>query len=339
MSLPTEDDDMLRRTEIEEMMRSDRARYFRDEPVQQEYRDILGRIDDRATALKLAQPGRFDIALANYKAQKLAASGESPAEIRQRSFVPSADLTTVRPDKPELVRVAQIGRSDSGAVSPTRVPDTPFLLDGVDRVEEMQSKLAKARTGPIQFTLKDQLNYAAQKTGLQVEVHEGGQPAKGEPGPREGSTRHDHGGAADLKLVEIADGRKRYLRSDNHDDKRKMYDFIAHVVTAGATGVGHAQDYMGPSAIHVGGGDSLVWGARGESANALPWVVEAHAKGLAARQKLLKDGAWMVPQKLVQFIPKQNDELDVQEMTNGDGRLLSMMRNMLNADMMLRKKK
>lgn len=192
-------------------------------------------------------------------------------------------------------------------------------------------------TGPIQHTLKDQLNYAAQRTGLQVEVHEGGQPAKGEPGLREGSTRHDRGGAADFKLVEIADGKKRYLRSDNQDDRRKMYDFILHAVTAGATGVGHAQDYMGPSAVHIGGGDSLVWGAMGKSANALPWVAEAHAKGLAARQKLLKEGAWMVPAKPVQFIPKQNVEPDFQEMTNGDGRILSMMRNMINTDMMLRK--
>jgi hypothetical protein len=38
-----EDEDSRRKAEIEEMMRRDRERYFRDEAVQQEYRDILDR--------------------------------------------------------------------------------------------------------------------------------------------------------------------------------------------------------------------------------------------------------------------------------------------------------
>lgn len=41
---PDEDDeDTIRRRQIEEVMRADRPRYFRDEAMQQEYRDILGR--------------------------------------------------------------------------------------------------------------------------------------------------------------------------------------------------------------------------------------------------------------------------------------------------------
>jgi hypothetical protein len=44
---PTIEDDEARRRVIEEMMRLDRPRYFRDEAVQQEYRDILGRQEAR----------------------------------------------------------------------------------------------------------------------------------------------------------------------------------------------------------------------------------------------------------------------------------------------------
>lgn len=45
--ISTTEDDEARRRAIEEMMRLDRPRYFRDEAVQQEYRDILDRQEER----------------------------------------------------------------------------------------------------------------------------------------------------------------------------------------------------------------------------------------------------------------------------------------------------
>ena len=58
---------------------------------------------------------------------------------------------------------------------------------------------AGIRRQPLQPQLVDTLNYAAQNNGVRAHVYSGGQPAKGQGWPRTGSTRHDLGGAADLR--------------------------------------------------------------------------------------------------------------------------------------------
>jgi hypothetical protein len=339
---PWDDVDTRRRAEIEEMMRRDRERYFRDEIIQQEYRDILDRQAAQGQANdKLAnglQQRPFDEALARFVQSKADKTDNPQSDKEAKSSLPprtpemlpelienhpaavaikdglptikEADLTdgaavtdmsrNEREDQQDSLnknsdqlRIVQNAFPISGAKAPDNSKkDIPLPLDGVDRVIELQSKVAPIRKGAIQQRLRDQLNYAAQETGLQVEIFSGGQPAIGESGPRTGSARHDHGHAADLKLFEFVNGKKRYLNSDNPHDRSRMQTFIQYAVTAGATGVGHAKDYMGTESIHIGGGLPLVWGRDGEAANALPWVKDAHSKGLAARQKILKEGAW-----------------------------------------------
>src|SRR5215208_6234888 len=69
---PSDDEDSRRKAEIEEMMRSQRERYFRDEAVQQEYRDIVDRqlaAQEAAVAVATGS-GPFDSALADFKARR-----------------------------------------------------------------------------------------------------------------------------------------------------------------------------------------------------------------------------------------------------------------------------
>ncbi|QIG71817.1 putative tail protein [Rhizobium phage RHph_TM40] len=76
---------------------------------------------------------------------------------------------------------------------------------GVDKiVSENQGQTAGIRKQGIEPDLKRNIARSVYKTlgpGYRVEVYSGGQNGKEEGGPRTGSTRHDHGGAADLKII------------------------------------------------------------------------------------------------------------------------------------------
>jgi hypothetical protein len=71
---PEGDDDELRRRQIEEMMRTDRPRYFRDEAVQQEYREILERqeksVKEQPEINDALTSRPFDEALARFSIRK-----------------------------------------------------------------------------------------------------------------------------------------------------------------------------------------------------------------------------------------------------------------------------
>jgi hypothetical protein len=158
--------------------------------------------------------------------------------------------------------------------------DTPEKVSS-GNVVERQAQLASIRKGSIQEKLKDQLDYAASRSGVKVEVFSGGQDPNGR---RTGSHRHDHGGAADLKLYREVDGKKQYLNMSDRGDREIMQKFVRNAVRAGANGVGAAEDYMGPESIHVGGGREAVWGAGGHGSNATEWMREAFNRGLQDRK-------------------------------------------------------
>lgn len=159
------------------------------------------------------------------------------------------------------------------------------------RVKEKQSSI---RNKPLTSSLKSQLDYAAQKAGVEVEVFSGGQMSIDEArkagavqkgnkwylngkAVRTGSTRHDNGSAADVYLWK--DGRK--LSANNPADAAIMKSFVVEAMRAGVTGVGHANDYMGPEGIHLGGGTTSVWGKdSGPSA----MISGAYKEGLEARR-------------------------------------------------------
>jgi hypothetical protein len=146
----------------------------------------------------------------------------------------------------------------------------PFDYSGPNRVIENQLDGGKIRNQPIQGTLKNQLNHAASEAGVHVEVASGGQDAEGPH--RTGSHRHDHGGAADVRLFKMVDGRKQYLDMRNPEDAAVMEKFTRESVRAGATGVGAGMKYMGPHTIHIGGGHPAHWGGA-------DWVGRAREEG------------------------------------------------------------
>ena len=145
-------------------------------------------------------------------------------------------------------------------------------------IQESQLTPDKIRNLPINSGLKQQLNYAAQKTGVQVEVVSGGQPGIGTSTRRTGSTRHDHGNAADIKLYTIDEkGNKRYLDMTNPKERQIMEQFVSHSVHAGATGVGAGISYMGPNTMHIGGGNPASWGGA-------DWIERSRQNGINLRK-------------------------------------------------------
>lgn len=146
-----DDEDAIRRRQIEEMMRTDRPRYFRDELVQQEYRDIvdrqIARSENEANP-KPARPGPFDEALARFKASRALApdvseetkpdgtrrAGSEPQEfLAATDRRPAADsietnsivaTDTIAGDLLSWIR-RKFGSSDTGIYKPDRSAEFP----------------------------------------------------------------------------------------------------------------------------------------------------------------------------------------------------------------------
>jgi hypothetical protein len=148
----------------------------------------------------------------------------------------------------------------------------PGAGGGPSRVIEAQA--GATRDLPIQAELRRQLQQAAEAADVLVKVHSGGQAKAGTGGKRTGSTRHDLGGAADVKLTDPVTGRTLDMRKP--EDAARMAQFTQSAVAAGATGVGAGLGYMGASSIHIGGGTSASWGGA-------PWIQQAHRAGMAQR--------------------------------------------------------
>lgn len=139
----------------------------------------------------------------------------------------------------------------------------------------------KIRNQPIAKELERVLERAADAAGIDtIRITSGGQPAKGEGGRRTGSTRHDHGRAADLQLVKGG-----HTLTFTDQDGSQVEAFVTAAAANGATGIGAGVGYMGNKTLHVGFGTSpqdekkLVWGAGGRSANAPAWLRKAAKKG------------------------------------------------------------
>ena len=140
-------------------------------------------------------------------------------------------------------------------------------------VEDTKGKI---RDRPIQDSLRVLLIEAATRSGIDlVRVTSGGQAAKGTPGKRTGSTRHDLGRAADLSLS-IGDRTLSFVRTS---DLPFFRAFVTEACVLGATGIGAGVDYMGPTTIHVGYGEAAFWGRDGKAAFAPAWLKEAVLAG------------------------------------------------------------
>ncbi|WP_276118283.1 hypothetical protein [Pararhizobium qamdonense] len=111
-----------------------------------------------------------------------------------------------------------------------------------------------------------------EKMGITAEVFSGGQPGKDEGGARVGSTRHDHGGAADVHFFRG----DRKLDWSNPDDVPIFEEIVRNGKANGITGFGAGDGYMSKGSMHIGMGNPGVWGKNGSGDNAAPWLRNAY---------------------------------------------------------------
>lgn len=127
------------------------------------------------------------------------------------------------------------------------------------------------RNQPLAPDLLSALSFLPEM-GIEMKVYSGGQAPKGSGGARTGSTRHDHGNAADADFY--YQGRK--LDWNNPDDVPIFQEMVKRGKQNGVTGWGAGDDYMGAGRMHVGFGNPGVWGAGGKGANAPEWLRNAY---------------------------------------------------------------
>ena len=133
------------------------------------------------------------------------------------------------------------------------------------------SNQGATRNDPLDPRLIDAMSFLGDM-GITMDVVSGGQEAAGEGGSRTGSTRHDHGQAADADFY--MGGRK--LDWNNPNDLPILTQIIQTAKSRGVAGIGAGDDYMGAGRFHVGFGNPGVWGAGGKGANAPDWLVAAY---------------------------------------------------------------
>jgi len=124
-------------------------------------------------------------------------------------------------------------------------------------VKQMQGIKAGHRKNPLDEDLVTKLNYAANKTGVEIEVFSGSQTGPGASRPPGASHEHNDGKAADFELyITDKDGKRRLLNYDNPEDAVIMDKFTEEAARAGVRSAG--VDYMGKtkesrsSRIHMG---------------------------------------------------------------------------------------
>jgi hypothetical protein len=130
------------------------------------------------------------------------------------------------------------------------------------------------RNKPLSDKLVSAMSFLPE-LGVEMRVFSGGQAEKGSGGPRTGSTRHDHGHAADADFY--VGGRK--LDWNNPQDVPIFQEIVRRAKAAGVTGIGAGDDYMGAGRMHIGFGAPAVWGAVGKGSNAPAWLRQAYHGG------------------------------------------------------------
>lgn len=184
-------------------------------------------------------------------------------------------------DMPTPPNLLDQARPDRGSLGVSRRSDAPDI-SGRTVAEYVRQIQSGTRRQPITPELENVLaRSAATVGGVTAEVFSGGQDGKGEGRRRTGSTRHDHGNAADIR-VKSADG--TVLDHRKLADRPQIVAFIQEAVRNGATGIGAGPGYMG-TGIHIGYGpngskDGAVqtWGAGGKARNAPKWLRDAVAE-------------------------------------------------------------
>ncbi|PZP67911.1 MAG: hypothetical protein DI604_20210 [Delftia acidovorans] len=193
------------------------------------------------------------------------APAATPSAMPTPSMGAQAAATAPAPQAASGATVASLGNNDivqgvMDAAKPTEGAPTylRYANQGATRSQPLNEKLVAS------------LGFLPE-LGVTAEVFSGGQPAAGQ-GPRTGSTRHDHGNAADVNFYK--DGRK--LDWANPDDQPIFQEIVKRGKAAGLTGFGAGPGYMSAGSMHVGFGNPGVWGAGGKGANAPEWLRAAY---------------------------------------------------------------
>lgn len=150
----------------------------------------------------------------------------------------------------------------------------------------LYSNQGAIRNKPISQQLEGALGSFLPGMGITMEVFSGGQDAKGHGHQRTGSTRHDHGNAADVFFYK--DGRR--LNWADPKDRPIFEEIVRQGKAAGITGWGAGEGYMQEASMHLGFGSEVVWGKGGKGANAPQWLRDAYA-GAESRGAPLAFGA------------------------------------------------
>lgn len=137
------------------------------------------------------------------------------------------------------------------------------------------------RNQPLDPRLVETMGFLPE-LGVTMRVISGGQEGKGEGDRRTGSTRHDHGGAADADF--FMNGRK--LDWNNPDDQPIFSEIVRRARANGVTGIGAGDDYMGAGRMHIGFGSEAVWGAGGKGENAPEWLRTAYYNSAPSQNAL-----------------------------------------------------
>ena len=160
--------------------------------------------------------------------------------------------------------------------------DDPFSQANIDAGSLNDSNVVyelgdAIRNKPIQPKLAKILQSVSAKSGYKIVVYSGGQDPKGTPNARRtGSTRHDNGYAADIRVF---DGSTR-LSAENSSTFDRLSKFVKLLQSEGIESVGAGPGYMTGNlhvdiAASVGQGPSTTWGAGGRGANTPSWLKQA----------------------------------------------------------------
>lgn len=177
-------------------------------------------------------------------------------------------MTALRNNKEEMMSMMEAG-TKGGIDTPSNVSYTP-LAEDVEWIK--YSNKGKIRDKPIAGKLAEAMSFLPEM-GITMEVFSGGQDPEGSGGKRTGSTRHDHGLAADVFFYK--DGKR--LNWENPEHVPIFQDIVKKARSRGVTGIGAGENYMAPGSMHIGFGKDAVWGAEGKGANAAKWLREAIA--------------------------------------------------------------
>lgn len=139
------------------------------------------------------------------------------------------------------------------------------------------------RNDPLSPELVQSMSFLGDM-GITMRVTSGGQENNTDQGT--GSTRHNHGNAADADFY-IGD---RKLDWNNPQDLPIFQQIVTQARVNGVTGIGAGDDYMGAGRMHVGFGNPGVWGADGQGTNAPDWLTAAYNGAPAGTAPITRNG-------------------------------------------------